>query len=104
MEERKKMGAFGAIGLVLLVILLAGTALLSAMLLCYEAYEIYNGYAEKNVPSEYAVSKKKNIFRRVAEAFFTPTFLLLVVLFVMAATAEFCPSMKSPADAKYIPT
>jgi len=77
------------VSLVLLVILLAGTALLSAMLMCYEAYEIYNGYAEKNVPSEYAASKKKNIFRRVAEAFFTPTFLLLVVLFVMAATAEF---------------
>lgn len=77
------------VSLVLFIILLGAVALLSAMLMCYEAQGIYHGYAENNLPSEYARHGKKGTFARIAEAFFTPTFLLLVILFVVAAMTEF---------------
>ncbi|MBQ4355008.1 MAG: CPBP family intramembrane metalloprotease [Clostridia bacterium] len=77
------------VSLVLFMILIGGACVLSAMLMCYEAQSIYHGYAEKNLPSEYASAGRKNIFSRIAQAFFTPTFLLLVILFTAAAMAEF---------------
>lgn len=80
------------VSLVLLIIILGAVAILSAMLMCYEAQSIYHGYAESNVPSEYAVNvsrSRKSVFTRIIEAFFTPTFLLLVILFVVAAMAKY---------------
>lgn len=80
------------ISLVLLIIILGAVAILSAMLMCYEAQNIYHGYAESNVPSEYAGVytgyNKKSTFTRIIEAFFTPTFLLLVIIFVVASMTE----------------
>ncbi len=71
------------VSLTLFVIILGGVFLLSAMLICYEAQSIYHGYSDKNIPSDYADLGKKSAFARIAEAFFTPTFLILVILFVI---------------------
>lgn len=77
------------VSLVLMIIIFGAVALLSAMLMCYEAQGIYHGYAESNLPSDYAVNRgKKSTFTRIIEAFFTPTFLFLVIMFVVAALAE----------------
>lgn len=67
---------------VLLIILTGGAAVISAMLMCHEAQGIYHGYAENNVPSEYAQEAKYSLFARIAQAFFTPTFLILVIMFI----------------------
>lgn len=72
------------VSFVLMLILAGAAAVFSAMLMCYEAYGIYRGYAEANVPSEYARESKYSLFARIAEAFFTPTFLILVILFIVA--------------------
>lgn len=77
------------ISFMLFIIILGAVALLSAMLMCYEAQGIYHDYAENNVPSAYAGYGKTGVFARIAQAFFTPTFLLLVILFVVAAMTEF---------------
>ena len=70
----------------LLLILLGTAALVSAMMMCYEASGIYQEMAQNNVPSEYVrhPDRKRNLFVRLADAFLTPTFLLLVILFVVA--------------------
>ena len=76
------------VSLLLLTIILGIAALASGTLMCFEAHSIYKEYAEKNEPSEYANIEKKSRFSRIAETFFTPTFLLLVILFIVAAMAE----------------
>ena len=76
------------VSMLLLVILLCAAAFLSAMLMCFEAQSIYRGYAEENVPSDYAKSDPRSLFARVAEAYFTPAFLLLVLLFIIVAVAR----------------
>lgn len=80
------------VSLVLLIIILGAIAIASAMLICYEAQSIYHGYAESNLTADYADAYarngKKSTFTRIIEAFFTPTFLLLVILFVVAAMTE----------------
>ena len=73
--------------LVLLLIIIGAVMLLFGMLSAYEAQGIYRKYADDNVPSEYATVKKHNIFSRVAEVFFSPAFLVLVIMFVVAITA-----------------
>ncbi len=73
--------------LVLLLIIIGAVMLLFGMLSAYEAQGIYRKYADENVPSEYATGKKYNIFSRVAEVFFSPTFLVLVIVFVIAVVA-----------------
>lgn len=73
--------------LVLLLIIIGAVMLLFGMLSAYEAQGIYRKYADENVPSEYASVKKHNVFSRVAEVFFSPTFLLLVIMFVIAIVA-----------------
>ncbi len=73
--------------LVLLIILIGAASLLFGFLSCFEAQGIYRKYADDNVPSEYASVKKSNIFVSTAEVFFTPTFLLLVIIFAVAAIA-----------------
>ena len=76
------------ISMILLVAILCAAAVLSAALMCFEAQSIYRGYAEENVPSDYAKSDKRTLFARVAEAYFTPAFLLLVLLFIIVAVAR----------------
>ena len=76
------------VSLILLTILLGIAALVSGTLMCFEAHSIYRDYADRNEPSDYAVIEKKSRFSRIAETFFTPTFLLLVILFIVAAMAD----------------
>ncbi|MDY2846572.1 MAG: CPBP family intramembrane glutamic endopeptidase [Eubacteriales bacterium] len=73
------------VSFVLFIIIIGAAAVVSAMLMCYEAQSIYKGYAEANVPSDYAPKKKNGAFRPIAEAFFTPTFLIVVIIFVVAS-------------------
>ena len=75
------------VSMTLLLILLGAAAILSAMLMCFEASGIYRDMAQANVPSDYVrhPDRKRNIFVRIADAFLTPTFLLLVIVFVVAA-------------------
>lgn len=77
------------VSLVLMLLIVGAATLLFGMLSAFEAQGIYRKYADENVPSEYAMTKKRNIFIRVAEVFFTPTFLLLVIIFVVAVTMVF---------------
>jgi len=74
------------VSVTLLLILLGATAIVSAMLMCFEASGIYREMAQDNVPSDYVrhPDRKRNLFVRLADAFLTPTFLLLVILFVVA--------------------
>ena len=73
------------VSFVLFIICIGSAAVVSARLMCYEAQSIYKGYAEANVPSDYAPKKKNGAFRPIAEAFFTPTFLIVVIIFVVAS-------------------
>lgn len=73
------------VSFVLFVIIIGAVLIVSAMLMCYEAQAIYRGYAEESVPSDYVPKKKSNAFRGIAEAFFTPTFLIVVIIFVVAS-------------------
>lgn len=76
------------VSMLLLMILLCAAAVLSAMLACFEAQSIYRGYAENNVPSEYAAGDRKGALSHAVEAFFTPAFLILVLLFIFVAAAR----------------
>ena len=76
------------VSMLLLVIILCAAAILSAMLMCFEAQSIYRGYAEDNVPSDYAKTDRRNAFARVAEAYFTPAFLLLILLFIIVTVSR----------------
>ena len=76
------------VSMLLLIILLCAAAVLSAMLMCFEAQSIYRGYAEDNVPSEYAETDRRGALAHIVEAFFTPAFLILVLLFIFVAAAR----------------
>lgn len=78
------------VSMTLLLIILAAVAILSAMLMCFEASGIYRDMAQANVPSDYVShpDRRRNIFVRIADAFITPTFLLLVILFVVATLTK----------------
>ena len=76
------------VGYVLLLVIFGAVFIISGMLMCYEAHNIYRDYAENNVESDYAAASKKNIFGRISESFFTPTFLLATAIFVLAAIAR----------------
>ena len=73
------------VSLTLLVLLLGAAAILTGMLTCFESSHIYKHYAESNIESAYAEGKKKGLFARIADAFFSPAFLVLVVFFVTMA-------------------
>lgn len=77
------------VSVTLLLILLGATAMLSAMLMCFEASGIYRTMAKSNVPSDYVEhpDRGRNLFVRIADAFLTPTFLLLVIIFVVVTLA-----------------
>ena len=72
------------ISLGLFVMIVAAVALLSGMLMCYEAQYIYKSYSQSNTESEYA-ARKSGLMTRIAGVFFSPTFLVVVVIFVIAA-------------------
>lgn len=76
------------VSLVLFVIILGAVAVVSGMLVCYEAQSIYRGYAENNVESEYASAVKRSIFGRISEAFFTPAFLCAVIIFIVMSIRD----------------
>ena len=73
------------VSFVLFIIIIGAVAVVSGMLMCYEAQGIYRSYAENNAPSDYVPREKTNPFMRIAEAFFTPTFLIVVIIFVVAS-------------------
>ena len=77
------------VSLVLFVLIAGVIAVISGMLMCWEAQGIYRSYAEENVESPYAAGSRSNIFGRIADVFFSPTFLVVVILFVVASMAEF---------------
>jgi len=76
------------VSMLLLVIILCAAAALSATLMCFEAQSIYRGYAEANVPSDYAKTSRDGAFARIAEAYFTPPFLLLALFFIIVAVSR----------------
>lgn len=78
------------VSVTLLVILLGAAAIISGMLMCFEASGIYRSMAQANVPTDYVShpDRKRKLFVRLADAFLTPTFLLLVIIFVTAALME----------------
>ncbi len=72
----------------LLVMILVAAALLSGLLMCFEAQNIYRDYAEANLPSDYGrTGERRGMFSHIAQAYFSPTFLLLLLVFITAATA-----------------
>ncbi|MBE6541533.1 MAG: CPBP family intramembrane metalloprotease [Ruminococcaceae bacterium] len=77
------------VSLVLFALILGAVFIVSGMLMCYEAQNIYRGYAEDNVESDYALREKRSIFGRISEAFFAPTFLCAVIIFVVMAIKDF---------------
>jgi len=72
------------VGLTMLVIIIGALALLSGMFLCFEAYNIYRRYAKKNLDADHVPQKKKNRVSMTAQALFSPTFLLLVIVYAVA--------------------
>jgi membrane protease YdiL (CAAX protease family) len=73
------------VSFVLFIIIIGAAAIVSAMLMCYEAQSLYKSYAEDNLQSDYLPKKKSSIFRNIAESFFTPTFLIAVIIFIVAS-------------------
>ena len=67
---------------------LTAAILVSGMLFALEAQHIYRGYAEGNVPSAYAEGKRPGVFARIAEIYFTPTFLLVTLVFLMVTATR----------------
>ena len=75
------------ISLALLVIILGALALLSCMLMCFEANNIYRKYAHSNIESDHAAPKKDGALTRFVRVFFSPTFLLLTLVFIVVCVA-----------------
>lgn len=72
------------VSLVLFLLILGLAIVLFGMLMCFEAHNIYRGYAETNVPSEYVMRKKPSGIVRIAKNFFSPTFLIVVIIYIVA--------------------
>lgn len=70
------------ISMILFVIILITIALVSLILFCSEAGSIYKGYAEDALPVDYGRASGTGLFTKIAETYFSPTFLILVVIFV----------------------
>lgn len=73
------------VSLVLFLVIVALVFLLFGMLTSFETHGIYRSYSESNEASDYATGKKQSLTIRVAQAFFSPTFLLLVITFIVVA-------------------
>jgi hypothetical protein len=72
------------VSLVLFLIILGLAIVLFGMLMCFEAHNIYRIYAETNAPSEYVARKKTSGIVRIAKTFFSPTFLIVVIIYIVA--------------------
>ena len=72
------------VSLVLFLIILGLAIVLFGMLMCFEAHNIYRMYAESNAPSEYVPRKKTSGIVRIAKTFFSPTFLIVVIIYIVA--------------------
>ncbi len=70
------------ISMLLLIIILVTVALTAFVLFCGEAAGIYRGYGEDAVPAEYGGKRRTSFFAGLAETCFSPTFLILVVIFI----------------------
>ncbi|MBP3379074.1 MAG: CPBP family intramembrane metalloprotease [Clostridia bacterium] len=71
------------VSLVLFLVILGLVIMLFGMLMCFEAHSIYRVYAETNAPSDYAMRKKQSGISRVAQSFFSPTFLIIVIIYIV---------------------
>ncbi|MBE6598808.1 MAG: CPBP family intramembrane metalloprotease [Ruminococcaceae bacterium] len=76
------------ISMLLLVIILVTAAVVSLTLFCGEAAGIYRGYAEEALPVEYGRGKGRSLFERLAETCFSPTFLILAVIFITITVTQ----------------
>ena len=70
------------VSLTLLVIIVGAATLLSCMLMCFEANSICRKYSDNNVEPDY-VPVKKDLIGRTTKTFFSPTFLLLVIVYIV---------------------
>ena len=70
------------ISMLLILIILAFIAFVSLILLCGEASGIYKGYAEEMLTVDYGKDTGMGFLSRVAATCFSPTFLILAVLFI----------------------
>lgn len=75
-------------GITLLHIILTALTVVFAILFFGEARSLYKSYAAANVPSEYKAKKHKGVLPRIAEAMLTPTFIILTVFFIIAASVR----------------
>lgn len=73
------------VSFILFMLILVLVFVLGGMLSCFEAHGIYRNYAESNVLSPYASKKKSSAIVRIAQIFFSPTFLLLVITFIVVS-------------------
>lgn len=70
------------ISMVLFVILIGAVALLALILFCSEAGGVYRGYADEALPMEQGGKSSVRLMEKAAEAYLSPTFLILVVIFI----------------------
>ena len=68
---------------ILLVIIMAFLALVALALAAFEASSMYRIYSEENYPSDYVPKKKVKLFKSFTETVFSPTFLALVVMYII---------------------
>ena len=68
---------------VLMLVILGAVLIISGMLSCFEARRIYSGYSEANEPTDRRTVKKQGFFMRFAENFVSPTFLALIIIFIL---------------------
>lgn len=73
-----------SISMILFLIIVGFFTLAAAVLMCVEAGNLYAGYAQENVPSDYVVRRKGGAMLSLAQSLFSPAFLAVVVLYVAA--------------------
>ena len=77
-----------SVSLTLFIIIVGALALVSLMSMLFEANNIYHTYSRNNVETDYIPARRKGRLERGVKAFFSPTFLLLVILFIVACLAK----------------
>ncbi len=73
------------ISAVLFMIVAATCTLLFATIMCFEGASVYKSYATDNLPSDYAPSKSTNGLLSLASAIFSPSFIVLAVIYIIAS-------------------
>lgn len=76
------------ISAVLFVIAAAFCTLLFATVMCFEGASVYKSYASDNVPSDYAPSKSTSSMASLVSAVFSPSFIVLAVIYIIASLAR----------------